>query len=101
VETGIEDPLRIRMLIVCGLFLVVTIANLFLAVHVNSTQQARNELFTAQNVELESRVAETRSVLAEAAQLRQQTSDVLEQTAKLTSSPKRPTTDGGPSAAAK
>jgi cell division protein FtsB len=100
-ESEIERPLRIRLFVVSCVFLLVCILNIVLNVRGDSVRSQRNDKIAAQDAELQARITEVQSILAEADQLRQQASDLVDKTAKTANGEKPPTSTGGSSVSAK
>jgi hypothetical protein len=98
---AIDPSLRRRHLIVCCLFLVVVIANLYMSIRGDRLRNAHAESLAAKNAEVEAQMAETRATLDEAEKLRQQADDLREQAAKIAKGGKHATPGGSSTAPAK
>jgi hypothetical protein len=100
-EPEIERSLRIRMFVVACVFLVVTILNIVVNFRGDSARGERNDKIAAQDAQVQAQIDETKSILGETEQLRQQVSELIDKTAKIANGKKPATSTDGSSAPAK
>jgi hypothetical protein len=78
-----DQFLRGRQMVVCGLFLVVVVANLAIGFVINRERQARSDEFSQLQAKAQASVDESQTALAETVQLLKDCAEVEAKIAKL------------------